>query len=475
MNEKLAEALSHVDEKYVAAAGKKRMNRKNFLGLAAAVLAVVMLVNVPTIPFVITARAVALASESRIPERPIQNGLISDEAFDKIRDAYWAAYDKQEIASQNAMTAMTDFFRTGSEQFLTGSDENRIWSPVNAAIALSVLAETAAGSTRQEILDLLGTADVETLREYVSGLWEMAYMDDGKEICVLANSLWLDDTLEYDQTVMDTLAHDYFASVYQGDLGSALTNNAIQSWVNNQTGGFLKQPAKGIDVTPNHPDVETALALASTVYLQAQWYNEFDPSLTTQGIFHASGGDREVTYMNMEEMQDNYYWGESFGAVSLNMKNGTRMWLILPDEDKTVSDVLAEGEYLDLLGSAYSYENSKDMKINLTLPKFDITTTLDLKEGLEAMGVTEAFRLYADFGTTFDVDEPVFVNRINQATRVSIDEEGVTAASYIILDWGVGAMAPAEEVIDFVLDRPFLFVIASAEGIPIFVGTVNEP
>ena len=34
---------------------------------------------------------------------------------------------------------------------------------------------------------------------------------------------------------------------------------------------------------------------------------------------------------------------------------------------------------------------------------------------------------------------------------------------------------PTEDEIDFVLDRPFLFVITGAQGLPLFVGVVNQP
>ena len=59
-------------------------------------------------------------------------------------------------------------------------------------------------------------------------------------------------------------------------------------------------------------------------------------------------------------------------------------------------------------------------------------------------------------------------------TRITVEEEGVTAASYIKLRFGAGAAAPPEEIIDFVLDRPFLFAI-SCNGIPMFMGTVQMP
>ena len=66
-----------------------------------------------------------------------------------------------------------------------------------------------------------------------------------------------------------------------------------------------------------------------------------------------------------------------------------------------------------------------------------------------------------------------YVASIHQDTRVKIDEQGVTAASYIEII-GAGAAEPPDEIIDFVLDRPFVFAITKRD-IPLFVGTVNTP
>ena len=62
---------------------------------------------------------------------------------------------------------------------------------------------------------------------------------------------------------------------------------------------------------------------------------------------------------------------------------------------------------------------------------------------------------------------------IHQDTRVKIDEEGVAAASYIEII-GAGAAMPPDEIIDFVLDRPFIFAVTKSQ-IPLFAGTVNMP
>ena len=266
---------------------------------------------------------------------------------------------------------------------------------------------------------------------------------------------------------MDSLAHHYYASIYQGDLGSQKINNTISAWLNRNTGGFLKNAAKNINLSP-----ETVLALYSTIYFQAKWQNEFSESNNTNDIFHAPNGDESATFMNKKLAQMNYYWGDKFSAVALGLKNGSQMWFILPDEGYTTTDVLADGQYMQLV-LQQDWKNEKWMKVNLSVPKFDVNSTMDLKGGFQKMGVTDVFNEgTANFsGITGDV--PIFLTAANQSARVQIDEEGVKAAAYIEFP-GATSPEPPEEIIDFILDRPFLFAITT-ESIPMFIGTVNHP
>ena len=76
-------------------------------------------------------------------------------------------------------------------------------------------------------------------------------------------------------------------------------------------------------------------------------------------------------------------------------------------------------------------------------------------------------------GNAVRSESPVWIDRIQQESRVTIDEEGVTAASYLLIP-GAGSAAPPDEIIDFVVDRPFIFAITMYD-IPMFVGVVNMP
>ena len=464
---KLEDALDHIDPKHIAEAAapvKKKKKALPWIGAAAAVLALVLVGRFIEIPIAIRAEAISLA-KPQTAARPDRDDYANADQWRADLDAWSAERDNRSITAKEALAGMGDFLKKSTAAFLTG-EGNQLYSPINAAIGLATVTELTAGNTRQQLLDTLGAADTETLARYISALWESAYKDNGKEICTLATSLWLDDGVKFNRTVMDTLAKDYYVSVYRKDLQSKQALKSIQAWLNNNTGDFLKDSVNSVQLPQ-----EALLALYSTIYFQAKWNDEFNASRNTQDIFHSPDGDVTVTYMNKKLAQMNYYWGDSFGAVSLSLKNGSQMWFILPDADKTTEDVLNQGQYLDMvLGN---WENTKYMMVNLSVPKFDVQAKKDLKEGLMGLGITDLFRYgAADFSAS--LEEPAFISSANQAVRVKIDETGVTAAAYIELP-AAGAAAPPDEIIDFILDRPFLFLITDSTGIPLFAGSVQNP
>ena len=61
-----------------------------------------------------------------------------------------------------------------------------------------------------------------------------------------------------------------------------------------------------------------------------------------------------------------------------------------------------------------------------------------------------------------------------QASRVSIDEHGCTAATFTVL-MGVGAGLPEDYTLEMNLDRPFIFAILGNNQVPLFLGTVYNP
>ena len=468
--EKILTVLEQISDKHIQEAERPPRNRKKrFLRIAiAAVLVIVVGINILNAPMRISAYVVAEASDPRIPEHPDLDDYDDREEWRAAVAAWDAQYAARNDNTDQAVLGLHSFFVDGNKQFLhTEKNENKIWSPINAYIGLAMTTELTEGETRQQVLGALGVEDTDTLRRQVSAVWESAYKNRSNEICMLANSLWLEKGLQYNQEAMDALGYHYYASVYQGDLGSIQTNKDIAAWINNNTGKFLKDSTKDIQLSQ-----DTIMALYSTLYFQAKWADEFAESKNKEGVFHMPDGDTQAVYMNKDLEHMNYYWGENFSAVNMWLKNDCRMWFILPDEGMTTQDVLNNGTYMEMLLSN-EWENYKYMKVNLSVPKFDVASTMDLRDGLEKMGMTKVFTEYEAEFTKLTGDTPIWLTGANQSVRVQIDEEGVKAATYIEIP-GAGAAQPPDEIIDFVLDRPFLFVITNG-NIPLFVGCVNNP
>ena len=356
------------------------------------------------------------------------------------------------------------------KQFLKENNhENRLYSPINIYMALGMLAETSEGNTRKQVLDLLGMEKVEDLRTQVKGLWLSVYKDD-KMKSVLAASVWLRDDITYNKATMDILAQEYYASSFAGKMGSEEYSKAFQSWLNEQTDGILKEQISGLKLDP-----QTVMALATTVCFSAKWSDEFRKENTKQGMFHAAEGDVQRDFMN-DSRTGWYFWGDQFGAIRKEFDGMYGFMLfILPDEGVSVYDLLADEQVLEYLEKGFDYENKKGVRINASIPKFDVSSDSDLTEDLKKLGITDAFdENVADFSPVSEEIENIWISKVQHGVRVIADEEGVKAAAYTA-ELAAGAARPPEEEIDFVLDRPFLFVISMGDGTPMFVGIVENP
>ena len=397
------------------------------------------------------------------------NGDFDSDGFDKVYDAWRADRKKQLEQPEGYTDALDSYLRAVIPQLLAdGSGENKACSPINIYMALAMLAEITDGESREQILSLLGSDDLDSLRTEASAVWNANYCDDGAVTSILASSLWLNDQINFKQETMDALAKYYYASSFRGEMGSTAFDQALQDWINQQTGGLLKEQASGLTM-----DKETILALATTIYFRAKWSGEFSESNTSPDTFHADSGDVTCDFMH-QSGTNTYYWSDRFSAVSKSLENSGAMWFLLPDEGVTPEELLADKQTMDFLLSGGESTENKYLIVNLSVPKFDIASDLDLTESLKRMGITDVFDpSVSDFSPMTD-DTEAYLSQAKHAARVAIDEEGVTAAAYTVMMMA-GSAAPPEEEVDFTLDRPFVFAITGTDGLPLFVGVVHQP
>ncbi len=462
-------------EKANTAKRKKIYQRKPFYGAVAAILVVALGIGIlaKEIPGKPAKKAYAVA-EAVYPiqnKMPYEDDYLENDEWEAYyaADERWEADKEKQRAYYDKSIDLTSFFETSMKEFLSGKEgKNVVYSPLNLYMALAMLAETTNGESREQILSLLGTPSIEHLRKEVVSVWNSNYSDDGQITSILANSLWLNEGIEYKKPALEELAKTYYTSSFCGNPEEDAYSQALRDWLNEQTGGLLEDAVKGVALDPS-----TVVALASTIYFKARWTDEFSAARTEQGIFY---GETEIPcdYMNQSN-SGTYYWGEHFSSIKKGFhdyRGNCNMTFVLPDEGVTPEELLSDPEVMDFLFKSDIWEKSKGLTINLSVPKFDVNSSMDLAGGLQNLGVTDVFSpAEADFSTITDAS--AYVTGATHSARVMIDEEGCTAAAFTLILCGSGM--PPEDKVDFVLNRPFLFVITSETGLPLFIGIVNSP
>lgn len=474
--EELFKAMEDIDDKSIEKAGSYKAVRKRPAwvkwGLpavcAALILGVLFRYPLKT-PGGGSARGSAgiLAVEAQYPD-PVGENMSVQEFMDS--DAHLDWWDKYHDQLSNATVhqeSLRDYYASIMGNLLVSKDENTVCSPLNIYTALAMLAEVSDGNTRKQILDVLDVPDIGTLRRNIKELWENNYVNTPSLKSTLANSLWLNDSVTYNQNTLKTLAEEYYASSFSGRPGTEEMNEALRAWTDRNTGELLKDQTKNMKLDPN-----TVLALVSTIYYKASWTDAFYPESTAQEIFHGIKGDTTVDMMHKSDTME-VYKGENFTALSLNLTDSGAMYFYLPHEGMDVNVLASDPEVFSALefseGGNWSYP-----EVHLSVPKFKVSADTDLIDTLKELGITDALDpSAADFTPVTEEEKSLYISSAEHAALVEIDENGVTGAAYTMLAMTEGAALPSDEI-DFVLDRPFMFVVTGRDGSILFSGIVRN-
>jgi serpin B len=358
-----------------------------------------------------------------------------------------------------AWDSLLDFSVRSTGLALGDTRDNALYSPVSLWFALALCAQSAQGDTRADLLDALGLSGdpAETAR----ALYYNLYRDNEIGALKPALSLWVNREFSVNQDFLDSAAEGLFASSYLCDFSDAATGQAMGDWLKDATGGLLGGQAV-------ETDPAALMTLFSTLYYSDQWTDEFQKDRNTQGEFHNGDGTvSQVEYMNRTYASHGWQQGEGWLSTGVGLKNGGAMYFVLPDEDVTPAQLLADRETLAaILGQAGEGGSGQ---VVLQVPKFQVTASLDLRDTLVGLGAGAVFEPGADFSSLSP--DALCLSGVKQQATLSIDEKGITAAAFTQIDYS-GSSLP-EGRAELILDRPFLFFV-TVRGVPLFVGVVEQ-
>ncbi|MBQ5542316.1 MAG: hypothetical protein IIU06_04525 [Erysipelotrichales bacterium] len=344
--------------------------------------------------------------------------------------------------------------------------KNEVLSPVNIYLATAMLAEISGGTTKEAIMDFLGTKDLEELEKGIADLWNGLNNTEGSETLTLhtANSIWIDESAKLNKIPLQRLADHQYASSFAGQMGSEALNRKLRSWIDERTGGLLKEITKNLELDP-----DTVMALVSVLYMKDNWDKKFLKEQNTEETFYTSAGAIRCTMMHCSEY-GRVYVGSNFTAYQKQM-SGTSMLFVKPDEGVSLEEVIAGAEFEHLLSHPNDFDN-KEGTVRLSVPKFDVMNQTDLEKTLTELGLGEMFTADADFSPLSE--EALRISKAIHGCRIKVDETGVEGAAFTIYEMAKTALGP-DNIIEFTLDRPFVYVVKTHGGVHLFSGTVENP
>ena len=391
--------------------------------------------------------------------------------------------DKDRITSPVVdFSDMTTLVKGNSEfafdlyQALKKGDGNIFYSPYSISLALAMTYGGARGETAKQMADTLHyQLDQSTLHSAFNSLdielgkrGEGAKGKDEKGFRLnVVNAIWGQKDYKFVSTYLDLLAENYGAGLRILDFQSAPEQSriTINNWVSDQTESRIK------DLIPKGSiDFLTRLVLTNAIYFNAAWKLSFQPEATTDGPFHLiNGGDVTVPMMKQTE---NFGYAKSgnYLAVELPYDGDELSMVILINDGGTFSDF---ENTLKSPAVKAIIDELKNMRVALTMPKFEFESEFGLKATLMGMGMEEPLRDSADF-SGMSTQSDLHIDDVVHKAFVSIDEAGTEAAAASAVIVGTTSMPP--EPVTVTLDRPFVFLIRDIEtGAILFIGRITNP
>ena len=362
-----------------------------------------------------------------------------------------------------------NLFRTINE--LDKEKRSNFLSPISVTYLLSMLNDGAAGETSKEIIAMLGFAesDTKSINELCKALIDGApEVDPAVSVdissYIAANShlgVQLEDLFRKD---METY---YQAEAASLDFSSPDALKTINGWCSKKTDGK-------IDKMLDELDASSLLVLMNAVNFKASWVSKFDEKNTQTEIFTKDGGKTVELPMMHQEALVRFASNDTYSTLLLPYGGTNAKWymyVLLPQDNKTVNDVL---EKMEGLNWTNFFWETDIYKVDIKMPRFTTTSENDLIPSITKLGAPSIFDPNkADLSKMCSNFKNLYVSKMLQKATIDVNEKGTEAVAVTaaVVDPTEAPQKP-KPTAEFHADHPFVYVIQErSSGAIFFIGT----
>lgn len=374
--------------------------------------------------------------------------------------------------STDLTTAIVAFTLDLYKQLLSESSsetKNIVVSPFSIAAALSMTLAGAKGNTAAEITNVLHTKDDMIHAHFADFFAKVATCAPDVTLDV-ANRMYTEQTFKVLESYLTMLKKFYNSTVVPVDFknNAEAARLAVNAWVEETTKSKIKDLlASGV------VGCDTALILVNAIYFKGLWKTQFNPKVTSLQEFYTSKELSKQVHMMYKQshFKINTECSDlNANAIEIPYKGGKMsMVILLPHEIDglpMLEAALTPSKLSDVLKGLYS------TTVDLSLPRFKIEYSIDLKRTLSAMGVKDLFTDNAADLSGIDGQRDLVISAAIHKAFVEVNEEGTEAAAAT----GMVAMARCASMgIPFSVDHPFMYFIRSHDpDVILFAGSVRD-
>ena len=277
--------------------------------------------------------------------------------------------------------------------------ENIFISPLSISTTFGLAYAGSKGSTAREMASVLQYNLPESrLHPAMKELLSLAEDQGEGQVFNTANALFVEKTTVLEPDYVAITDTYYNAADTRVNFKSApkAAIDTINDWVKEKTRGLIPKT-----LTFTKDTYKTRNVMVNTAYLKANWSRPFSEGRTEIGEFTTPSEVIKTPLMHLTSKLP-YVKNKGYASVILPYQGGAMsMVAILPDRPDGLPKLEAKitPEFIGTLieGFKQDYEVAKPYKVDLTLPKIDLSDDYKLGPTLKAMGMIQAFSDRADF------------------------------------------------------------------------------
>lgn len=395
----------------------------------------------------------------------------------------------EEISRVSLSEKQTEYVNTSNDMAFKlinklYNDDNLVCSPLSLQYAMAMTANGASGETLEEITSFLGfeANEMNELNRFYKILLEQLPAVDLDITLKAVDALLVNDKFPLLPSYKNLVEDNYYAAVENMDFSNPSdVVIRLNEWAGLNTNGVINNI-----IDPEELSDYAAAYILNALYFKAEWEGSVDnpmfiESNTESADFQLSNGTAISAEMMKSVRYYQYAEMDGYKVLVLPYAQGKyNMYVLLPDENDIngLIEKIQQTTWSEILANL-----KQDAEVHVQLPKFEIENKFNLAETLISLGVEKVFqREDAELDNIFDIklaqDPKVWIEKIIQQTKISVDERGTEVASVSIEEIGAASPGPGEDpkIIYFHADHPFMFVIGEkTSGTILFEGVVARP